>query len=269
MSETGFGFPNPATPAGSAYYYVARFCVPRRRNEIATWLAWFDHIDRIAQQARDPGVSRLKLDWWRDEAGLALRGKARHPLARALSGYLESAWQVQQMQRALEGVEQRILRRRVTDTAEFRARRARDWGSRMRLLGGTADSDSQHLSELAGIYYATVQSLQHLARDISGDYLPLPTTGLRQPGPGLDELQSGAHSTALQQVASTLLNTAEAEWRQAAPRAFASEALDPVLRLTAQGDRVARLLRRLDFQTQARAPRPTPLGLLWSAWRKR
>lgn len=269
MPEAYPGFPNPAAPQGSAYYYVARFCVPERRDEVATWLAWFDHIDRIALQARDPGVSRLKLDWWREEAGMALQGKARHPLARALSRHLESAWQVQQMQRALEGVEQRILRQRASDTSAFRASCARDWGSRMCLLGRAEDAPMQDLADRAGTYYATTERLQYLGRDISQDHLPLPKAELRQQGLGLEELQSGRHSAALQRIASGLLEATESAWREVQPRAIAIEAFDPVLRLTAQGRRVARLLRRADFQTQAQAPQPTPLGLLWSAWRRR
>ena len=65
MSDSSeWDFPNSATQPGSAAYYVVRFSHPEQQPALARWFVWFDHIDRIAAKASDPGVARLKLDWW-------------------------------------------------------------------------------------------------------------------------------------------------------------------------------------------------------------
>lgn len=267
--EASWGFPNAATPPGSAYYYVARFSERRRRDATAAWLAWFSHIDRIAVQARDPGVSRLKLDWWREEAGLALQDRARHPIARALSTELVGEWQVTQMHRALDGIEQRILRRRPRDRHEFFVFGETAWGSRMALLGRADNDDLRRLAYAAGRYCATVEQLQYLGRAVHRDHLPLPAEADDTQDLTLARLRTQEDLPELTRLGESLLSDAERAWREVRAQARACPALDPVLRLSAQAGRSARLLRRHAFQTHNLTPQPTPIGLLWSAWRGR
>ena len=77
-------FPNDATPPGSSSYYSIRFGTQDRRPELALVFAWRREMRRIASETSDPGVARLKLDWWRGELERAASGAAQHPLARDL-----------------------------------------------------------------------------------------------------------------------------------------------------------------------------------------
>lgn len=269
MSADPWGFPNEATPQGSAYYYVARFCPPAQRDRVAAWLAWFDHIDRIAWQARDPGVARLKLDWWREEVKLAAAGTARHPLMQTLSPDLRADWQARQMRRAIDALEPDILRRSPPDRDAWWARAEDHWGSRMQLLAGGDAPQTRQCCASAGRWHACVTRLQHLGRDIQQDFLPLPGEDATTAGLTLEALQSGAPSPALATLAGALLETADEDWRAARDTARRLPGMGPVLALCAQSRRIARRLRRLDYQTQRQAPLATPLGLLWSAWRRR
>lgn len=264
-----WGFPNPATPEGSAWYYVARFCPPPRRDPVATWLAWFDHLDRIARQARDPGVSRLRLDWWRSEAERVQDGRAHHPIAQALSAHAGRAWQLQRMLEVIDGVEQTLLARRPEDLADWRRLAIQRWSGRMALLAGTEHEPEWAICDAAGGYYATVTSLQHLGREIARERMPLPRAESDAAGLDLAALRSERPQPALTQLAGALLARAESDWQPLRAQARGTPGMAPVLALCAQAGRVARLLRRRGFQTQRRAPLPTPLGLLWSAWRKR
>ncbi len=73
-------FPNTATPIGSVPYYAIRFSPAEQRNGLAARYSWLHEIDRIISTIKDPGVARLKLDWWHKEWTQALSGSATHPI---------------------------------------------------------------------------------------------------------------------------------------------------------------------------------------------
>lgn len=269
MSEEHGGFPNSATPEGSAYYYVARFCAPARRDAVATWLAWFELIDTIARDARDPGVARLKLDWWREEADYLVAGTPRHPLAQALAKHLEQAPSANAMKETLAAAERRILQQGPADGNEFRTQCIQEWGSRFRLLAQAGSEPEQHLTDIAGHYYATVARLLRLRREIAQGTLALPRDALREQGLVAADLETDAHSAALAAIAGELLEASEKSWLEHRSRARRLQSFDPVVRLTAQAARNARLLKKNQFQSHRKVLEPTPLGLLWSAWRQR
>jgi phytoene/squalene synthetase len=39
----------------------------------------------VLEEVSDPGVARLKLDWWRDEIRRTIQGSPRHPLSHLLA----------------------------------------------------------------------------------------------------------------------------------------------------------------------------------------
>ena len=88
-----WGFPNQATPVGSAAYYAVRFSPEPLRRRNALLFAWYQVIQDVTGNRRDPGAARLKLDWWRQEVTNIPRGEVKHPLAIALqaSGIMEIA----------------------------------------------------------------------------------------------------------------------------------------------------------------------------------
>jgi phytoene/squalene synthetase len=139
----------------------------------------------------------------------------------------------------------------------------------MALLGNSDSDRLRRLAYAAGRYMATVERLQHLARDIHAGQLPLPADLSERHGLTASRLRTDEDLPALAEVGRELLGEAETEWQRVRPMARAHEPLDPVLRLTAQAGRVARLLRRQAFQAHRQTPLPTPIGLLWSAWRGR
>ena len=262
-------FPNTATPPGSAPYYVARFSPPRQRDALARWLAWFAHIDAIAARANDPGVARLKLDWWREEVGHMLGNSARHPLARALSPQVASAWQVEQMQRALHAVEQRILKRQPATLEQFHRQCADQHASRLRLLCDTDDAGLAEHIETMGTYLATIQRLQQLATDLRDDYLSLPADKLAEQQLTAEQLRSAEALPQLAELAQQLIASAgpcDSAYLKSLGR---HQALQPALRCAAQSLRLARLMQRQRFALNRRRSELTPLGLLWSARRMR
>jgi phytoene/squalene synthetase len=264
--QESWDFPNQAIPEGSAGYYVARFSAAEKRGDIARWLAWYAHIDDIAHKATDPGVSRLKLDWWREECDNTLHGRARHPLAQALAPQVKAAWQVAQMLRALQAVEMRILRRQPRNQAEYVERCGDSHGSLARLLGAGERTDLEDVGERLGIYLATVQHLQRLGSDAIADHVMLPADHLARHAVALEDLRTGTTIPGLATMADELLAQHRVEDTRHLRR---HTVLQPALRLAAQAQRLERKLRRHGFASHQRRLELTPLGLLWSAWRIR
>ncbi|MCB1773628.1 MAG: squalene/phytoene synthase family protein [Gammaproteobacteria bacterium] len=129
------GFPNGATPVGSARYYAVRFADADSRNLLALLLLWYDEIRAIAAAPRDPGVARLKLDWWIQELQRLQQRQARHPLSSALQAHGRfDAVAMTQMNRIIEATEAEITSPAITNDDAFRAACRHTGGTLYRLL---------------------------------------------------------------------------------------------------------------------------------------
>ncbi|MCF8015888.1 MAG: squalene/phytoene synthase family protein, partial [Chromatiaceae bacterium] len=80
-----WGFPNRATPAGSSAYYAVRMSPAPHRNALAALFALRAELQAIPDQVSDPGIARIKLDWWRSEIDRLFAGEPRHPLSERLA----------------------------------------------------------------------------------------------------------------------------------------------------------------------------------------
>ena len=124
--QNEFSFPNIATPQGSSAYYLVRFSPARLRERQAVLFAWRRELHRLISSS-DPGVARLKLDYWRNELHAEKLGNSRHPLAQMIGKHLED--QAGQMIEHANIVERDIL-----------AGQSRDWNQvldRCEALGGS------------------------------------------------------------------------------------------------------------------------------------
>ncbi len=112
-----WGFPNPAGPPGSAIYFCLRFSPPALRQDLARLTAWRYLVQAIPSQVSDPGVARLKLQWWRDEARLLADGVPSHPLNQALQPLVARVdLPITPLLRLADQVEAEILRQRLADS---------------------------------------------------------------------------------------------------------------------------------------------------------
>ncbi len=246
-----WGFPNSATPPGSAAYYLARFAPPPQRDRLAAWLAWFALLDDAVRRASDPGVTRLKLDWWREESERLLHGEARHPLSRTLQPHARETT-ARAMRRALVAAEQRVLRRAPADLDEFLRQCRDEQASRLYLLSDLAAENPA--TEALGAYLGAVARLQRLGEDLRRGHRTLP------PDPAIPDIETLLEERRLGAPGLDLLDQVEEHTKAQAATHYPQRAL------LAQHRRLARLLRRQAFPTD-RLLRAAPLGLLWDAWR--
>jgi phytoene synthase len=124
--QNEFSFPNIATPQGSSAYYLVRFSPARLRERQAVLFAWRRELQRLISSS-DPGVARLKLDYWRNELHPDKLENSRHPLAQMIRKHLQD--QAGQMIEHANIVERDIV-----------AGQSRDWNQvleRCEALGGS------------------------------------------------------------------------------------------------------------------------------------
>ncbi len=70
--------------SGSSFYYSFLFLSRPRRRAITALYAFCREVDDVVDDNRTPEVSRVKLQWWKDEIDRLFDGQPQHPVTRAL-----------------------------------------------------------------------------------------------------------------------------------------------------------------------------------------
>ncbi|WP_201220531.1 squalene/phytoene synthase family protein [Halochromatium roseum] len=146
-----WGFPNRATPAGSSAYYTVRMSEAPHRNALAALFALRAELQAIPDQVSDPGIARIKLDWWRTEIDRLFAGEPRHPLTERLAPVVA---QHRLPQSAfidlIEGVDRVLRAHRHPDQETQRQSDEQDLGALFELIarceGADADNDQGQLT---------------------------------------------------------------------------------------------------------------------------
>jgi len=158
-------FPNQATPLGSSTYYSLRFAPRELRDDLAVLSAWRDQIRAIPDRVAEPGLARIKLQWWREELERIFAGTPHHPLSRALGPVLERHGLPQApFADMADQVEAEILRYQPATEADPDAACERDLGALFELIArchGLSDVDVLGAARRLGGFCAQV----YLIRD--------------------------------------------------------------------------------------------------------
>ena len=159
-------FPNRATPVGSPRYYAVRFSPAAQRECNARLIAWYEVIEAIVDRPLDPGVARLKLEWWREELARTAQGQARHPLAVALQPCSPGERMLHAMQSLVDVAEAGLAEPQPGDDAAFAAACRRSFGGFFRILAARERPGSRDLALCteAGAYCAAVERVRNLGR---------------------------------------------------------------------------------------------------------
>jgi 15-cis-phytoene synthase len=196
-------FPNRATPPGVSFYYAVRFAPPARRDLLAALMGWRHEVRAILDDVSDPGVARLKLDWWRDEIRRTLDGAPRHPLSELLAealGEHGARLPSAPFLAIAERVEQEIRRLRPADAAALRNAEEQDLGALFELLARAHGSDSQAAvaaARAAGGWCAAVRRLRDAGLLLRRDRTVLPSDQLTAVGLTHEALAGAEHRARL------------------------------------------------------------------------
>ena len=268
--ETGWGFPNPATPQGSAAYYGIRFAPAKLRDDLAALHGWRHEVRGILDRVSDPGVAAAKLGWWNEELDRIFRGRPGHPLGRRLApSIVRLGLPPEPFIDFAQAVEAELAHRCPRDAVELTALAEQDLGALFELcvrIEGNRDpglvARARRLGAYASLVYGIRDSGWLLRRGRLG-FVPadlLAGLGLRP-----RDLIQPAGKDRLPQVLALLAGKARDLRREAGDTA----GLPVVLRI-----RVRLLDRLLDemeterFDLADRRLQLTPIRKLWHAWRE-
>lgn len=248
-------FPNRATPVGSAAYYAVRFTPPRERERNALLFAWYDLIQGIAEHPHDPGVARLKLDWWRQEIRGLIDGQARHPLAMELLRVGVDRRAAPSMGNIIDAAEDEIASAAVIDDHEFAAACTAIGGNFFVLLAETGRRTHDNTESCLGLgaYCAAVERVRRVAQ--CPQRLPADITVQ-----SLQQLSSAQRTDRFEALLSQF------------PALTASTALqlpDFARRLTALAGAMHEKMRSKAYPVANALIDRAPIAHLWTAWRCR
>lgn len=74
-----------AAADGSSFYYAVLFYPELTQRLLIALQAFYQEISEVITECSDPGVARIKFQWWRDEIQRVFQESARHPLGLELS----------------------------------------------------------------------------------------------------------------------------------------------------------------------------------------
>lgn len=265
-------FPNRATPSGSSAYYSVRLSPPAARDALALLLGWYREIWSVLEGVSDPGVARLKLQWWREEIERSHRGTAQHPLTQALSPEIRAhRLPPAPFQGVIDAVEDRVRGRQPADLTALLAALEREMGALFELLArcqGQTGTAELARARAAGIACALVYLIRDLGAAVRKGRYTLPRELLHAAGLQRLDLTPATSRPALARVLAGLATAA----RDLAPAGPLPGRISqpPVVAIRAQILQV--LLGEIEasgFDVLDRRISLTPVRKLWIAWRAR
>lgn len=272
-ADTEWDFPNAATPPGSPSYYVARFAPIGERDDLARLYAWRAELRHLVDKAGDPGVARLKLDWWRAELERAAAGEARHPLARALSRLAGGLAELRPFLEMLDAAELEVRNAQPATEDELVRQLDRAGGGFAELTlhagsGGPFDPELRATARRLGVYAAAVRMLRDLPSTLQRDYCPLPSAVVAERQIAIDRLRESEPQRRLSDYARELLARLDVTPELQRPAIRRPELLT-VRRQAALAHALRRKLERRDYPVLRQRIELSPIANLWIAWRLR
>ncbi len=261
-------FPNRATPPGSSAYYSVRFSPAPARDALALLLGWHGEVWSVLAEVSDPGVARLKLQWWRDEVARSHQGAAQHPLTRALAPEIRThRLPLAPFQAAIDGVEDRVRGRHPADLADLVATLEREQGSLFELLArcqGAIEEAELARARSAGVACALIYLIRNLGAAVRAGGFSVPRELLR--AEGIQRLDLNSERPALARVLGGLAATARG--LDPAGGGPGGSSHPPVVAIRSRTLRaLLGEIEALGFDVLDQRIGLTPLRKLWIAWR--
>lgn len=179
-SDANGGFPNQATPVGSSAYYSVRFAPTALRDDIALLFAWRGEMRNVLTVCSDPGVARMKLQWWREELARCSEDNAQHPLTRALAPVVKNRDLPRAPFLSMAGAaETAVMQQPPKDLRDLENRCDQDQGSLFELIGrchGITEPDTAQYLRRLGAFCGLVCLIRDFGAYLRRDYNPLPAT---------------------------------------------------------------------------------------------
>ena len=191
---------------GSDLYYSLLYTPQPQRLAAETLHAFAREVIDIPRTCSDPGVARLKLQWWREELARTFAGEPRHPLGKALHAVDQTlALDIEHFKTFVGGVET-VLHMVAPPSAEaltafHQAVAGSLWRSWTAINGG--DVECKASATALAVYVERAATLRNLRVDLAAGFCKLDAAQLADRGVSHEQLAAFDASpsvTALLQV---------------------------------------------------------------------
>jgi 15-cis-phytoene synthase len=170
---------------GSNYYYSTVFLPAERQRPLHVIFAFKEELTAIPKTCADPGVARLKLEWWRQELRAVFSGgRSAHPVATALAELAERV-AAPKIFAAIDAVEHDIGPLACPTFADLTAHFGRVYGGFWRIAAGIAGFDDSATPDRIADLGSAIdlsQSLQDVRIDATQGRAALPAAELNAHG---------------------------------------------------------------------------------------
>ena len=156
------GFPNSATAPGSTAYYVCRFASENQTDSLGHLFALHKAMSDLYLLS-DPGVARIKLQWWQQQCSSTGFDQSAHPLIKNLAKTLtKEARPI--AEKFIAAFDAQLHRQGFADSEAFLQRADQIGGQFAALIDSLEQS---HLSKdqirIAGQWIFVIENLQQYA----------------------------------------------------------------------------------------------------------
>lgn len=270
LAEPDLPLPTP----GSEEWSALLFTPEGRRRGFAAALACRREIAALARSSSDEGVARVRLAWWREEAGLLATGRPRHPATRHLAAATPDAGvAAAALVAMLEAAERDLAGRRYDDFQDLHAHCVADGGAFFELAARTAGGwapDAAAVAALRELGAGTrlVGLIRSLHQDAVQGRCYLPTAACAEYAVTLEDCLRPPPGDGLRAVLGRTAEQARGALARGLgdlPTAAVAPSASPLV-LTALAARLLRRLERRDFPVIGHWTELNGLGKLLTAW---
>ena len=258
-----------ATPPGSNLYYALLFYEPAIRRKLLCLFALQLELQRTIENCQDPGVARMKLQWWLEEIERLYKEQPRHPVSKLLAEVgLKNQLEQHQLRELVGLAEHNInpaINNSIRDLLDNCCRyQAPAWQLASSVLGQDGD---ERLAILAGLY-TSVERLKNALSILNKGYCIFPADLMQKADLDADALRYEPATEKNANLLKELFTELESELGKNLPKLSDNCPPPPLFALSLAG--IARanctLLKKQKDLRELPASSITPLRKLWISW---
>jgi len=259
--------------SGSSFYYSFLFLPPPRRRAITAFYAFCREVDDVVDECTDLDVARTKLAWWRTEVAALYDGKAKHPVALALTALLpEFNIEEARLYEIIDGMEMDLTQHRYADFSALQKycyRVASVVGLVSAEIFGHSHPDTLKYAENLGMAFQLTNIIRDVGEDARRDRIYIPVDELARFNVTAADIMHARHSEAFVQLMQFQVERALNYYRDA--MIFLPQqdrrSQRPGLVMAAIYRTLLEEIRADGMQVLNQRTSLTPLRKLWIAWR--